>query len=301
MSTDVDSAPFDLIPYVTVHPTSVNVYHQVIYHRGRLTDQRIHNLKGTPRATNGKISPNAYRKIKRSIDYLLYLANEKSLPGRTPGSYYGFKVAFITLTLPAEQAHTDQEIKHHLLNQFLVEIRRRNDVRNYVWRAEKQRNGNIHFHILIDKFIPWEEMRDRWNRICAKLGYLDRFFMRHGHYVPNSTDIHSIRKVKSTREYLLKYCTKPDPHGEIDGQLWGCSESLSNLRGGTEVIDQSLAQELVKVAALAKDTVYKSDYFTVYPVSVAQLLELGCSELVNCFSAFTQDRFQHPVQGLVPI
>lgn len=292
--------PFDLIPSVSIHPTSVNVYEQIYWTKGRTRERKIHNLEGSTREHGGKISSHAYRKIKRSIDYLLYLANEKSLPGRTPGSYYGFKVAFITLTLPAPQTHTDQEIKHHCLNQFLVEIRRRNGVRNYIWRAEKQRNGNIHFHILVDKFIPWEQMRDRWNRICSKLGYLDEFFVRHGHYVPNSTDIHSIRKVRSTREYLLKYCTKDDQHGIITGQLWGCSESLSHLRGGVDEIDSVVQEEISRVADFCKDRVFQSDYFTVYPVSIVQLQELGCSELLQIFSAFTMARFQKPVQLRAP-
>ena len=29
----------------------------------------------------------------------------------------------------------------------------------YFWRAEKQANGNIHFHLLVDRFIPMDLLR----------------------------------------------------------------------------------------------------------------------------------------------
>ncbi|GAH86291.1 unnamed protein product, partial [marine sediment metagenome] len=45
----------------------------------------------------------------------------------------------------------------------------------YVWRAEKQENGNIHFHFIVDNFIPWNELRNTWNRIQQNLGYISRF------------------------------------------------------------------------------------------------------------------------------
>ena len=53
---------------------------------------------------------------------------------------------FITLTLSDVQAHTDDSIKEHMLQPFLYWLQRYYNC-SYVWKAETQINGNIHFHI----------------------------------------------------------------------------------------------------------------------------------------------------------
>ena len=35
-----------------------------------------------------------------------------------------YKIGFVTLTLPSEQRHTDNEIKKYCLNQLLIELRK---------------------------------------------------------------------------------------------------------------------------------------------------------------------------------
>ena len=100
----------------------------------------------------------------KSLDYLLLMANPIRAQSNFSGRCFTFKMAFITLSLSSTQIHSDNEIKEKCLNQFLIEIRKRYRVKNYIWRAEKQKNGNIHFHVVIDKFIAWSELRDRWNQ-----------------------------------------------------------------------------------------------------------------------------------------
>jgi hypothetical protein len=81
-------------------------------------------------------------------------------------------------------------------------------VSRYVWKYEKQGNGNIHYHILTDKFIPYRELRDNWNRIIEKHNYIYQFKLKHGHTDPNTTDIHSLKKVNNVPQYLSKYMIK---------------------------------------------------------------------------------------------
>ena len=124
------------------------------------------------------------------------------------------------------------EIKAKCLNQFLIEIGKYNYISNYVWRAEYQKNGNIHFHILVNHYMCWRELQYRWNRIINKLGYVDRYqenmknWHKEGFKVrpellgkwdakaqlkawkegekmnwrsPNSTDIHSIQNISNIK------------------------------------------------------------------------------------------------------
>lgn len=195
----------------------------------------------------GIISKKAKKKINNAIDWLLLLANDKTVYSTKSKKKFKFKISFVTLTLASAQRHSDNEIKKELLNHFLVEARKKWKVDKYVWRAEKQMNGNIHFHIVVDKFINYDELRNVWNRIQNKLGYVDEYqknqkeFFKNGfkfrpvlsknwsyakqrkaYYKalscnftkPNSTDIHSVKGIKNLSSYLSKYCTK-NPEFEL--------------------------------------------------------------------------------------
>ena len=246
--------PSDLIiiPQLTIHPNQIFTYNEYhftkphVKHRYDNSSEKDNSaapekfLKSS-RSANYLVSPNAKKKMNRAIDYLLLMSNTKTFANIYTGRNQQFKIAFVTLTLPSNQIHSDNEIKHKCLNSFLIELKKFYKVKNYVWRSEKQGNGNIHFHILVDKFIPHQEMRDRWNRIVNKLGYVNRYresqinWHRNGFRVrkrllrtwpeqkqkeaydrgskilwnsPNSTDIHSIREIHNIKEYFSKYMTK---------------------------------------------------------------------------------------------
>lgn len=99
----------------------------------------------------------------------------------------------------------------------------------------------FYFHVLTDSFIDYRVLRMRWNRIINKLGYVDEYtrkmneeiksfsdyynmFINQGSYMelirrynrgrasgwtdPNTTDIHSLIKVKNIVAYLSKYMGK---------------------------------------------------------------------------------------------
>lgn len=84
-------------------------------------------------------------------------------------------LTFVTLTLPSSQQHSDENIKRNILWPFIEIIKRYYGVQEYIWRAEKQQNGNIHFHILIDKYIRHDLIRFHWNFGLNKYGYIDAY------------------------------------------------------------------------------------------------------------------------------
>ena len=71
-------------------------------------------------------------------------------------------ISFITLTLPADQVHDDSFITREILGTFLDRCRKLGIFKNYVWRAEKQQNGNIHYHILSDSFASFSTIKKMW-------------------------------------------------------------------------------------------------------------------------------------------
>lgn len=187
------------------------------------------------------ISKVSKRKIFDSINNLYTLSTPRTIPMKSGKMLYNFRCAFVTLTLPAKQVHTDVEIKKQCINQFLVELRKNYGVNNWIWKAELQKNENIHFHLIIDQYIDFQALRRRWNRIIEKLGYVTQYQskmqglsltayhkMRNTYketdfatskkaYAqgkrdkwknPNSVDVRSVLSSKMLGAYLAKYIAK---------------------------------------------------------------------------------------------
>src|SRR4030065_2491656 len=52
---------------------------------------------------------------------------------------------FLTLTLPSAQVHDDKFIKRRIFQPFMERLQRVDFCKPFIWRAEMQKNGNIHF------------------------------------------------------------------------------------------------------------------------------------------------------------
>ena len=61
---------------------------------------------------------------------------------------------------------------------------------------------------------------------------------------------------------MCKYITKDEQSDAISGRLWGCSASLSDLRGGESMVTGSLFDELNSLVSRSDCKCYKSEYFT---------------------------------------
>lgn len=312
------------VPMITIHPDRINMYSSVEWFPDRKRIKPKFDIRTVDNKHAGKISEAAHRKVSKAIEYLLFMSHSKSLPDSHHGRAYNFKIAFITLTLPSTQQHSDNDIKHECLNQLLIELRRKWRVRNYIWRAEKQKNGNIHFHILCDKFVPWSELRDCWNRICNKLGYVDRYreqmkafhaggikiredLLKKWDYKkqikayqagkandwnsPNSTDVHSIKKVSNIKSYVCKYLAKNEQTEGLTGRLWGCNVELSNIPGARLIIDNKVTDQLNHLLTTLKPDLYVGDHFTTMYVNATMLSRSACADLFNHFASFLVSHF----------
>lgn len=117
---------------------------------------------------NGYMSPPTGRKVRKMINCLLLtLSTKRTHNARRP--------TFVTLTLPAKQQHDDNFIKRNLLNNFIKYAREKWNVKYYIWRAEPQGNGNIHFHIIFDNRICWKKIRAKWNIYLHINGYIQQY------------------------------------------------------------------------------------------------------------------------------
>lgn len=228
----------------SVTPNKVVVYSRLYtndgtVYRGRSSKMPISNKQ------NGVVSNRASERLKEKINWLVFKSKKQKVTYPNGVVSSNFRISFITLTLPTVQKHTDLEIKK-VLNTFLTKLRQDYNMVDYVWKAELQRNDNIHFHITTNIYISHQVVRSIWNRYIEKLGYISTYKrkfsrMSFGEYrklrlrnasltgasiseekiekayndgvrnlwsSPNSTDVKTVFKVESLSAYLAKYLSK---------------------------------------------------------------------------------------------
>lgn len=176
----------------------------------------------------GVLTPYSKKKLKRAIGLMVASAKEKEAPNFKTGKTYKFKVNFITFTLPASQGDIEDKTIKKCVDNWIKRAKRKHKLNSYVWRAERQANGNIHFHMITDVWIHYEKIRNDWNSVLREVGLIEKFREKHGHENPNSTDVHAVWKVRNLTQYFVKYMSKTHKEGEapIKGKIWDCSKNL---------------------------------------------------------------------------
>lgn len=167
-------------------------------------------------------------RLRNAIYFLMITSPFNRVYCKKEKRHFTFKLNFITLTLSGDQKHDDYFIKNKMLDVFLKWLKRKG-VKSYVWRAETQANGRIHFHITTNTYIHWRSIRDKWNSIQQVHGYLDNYFDSFHSLDPNSTDVKAVKNEGKALRYIAKYMGKATPgRREIQGHSFGYSQSLSN-------------------------------------------------------------------------
>ena len=200
--------PRVFVPVLSVNPTQVNYFYRDI---DGFKPSKSHNANAfhlDDNAHNGFMSAKARKRIECALSWLLYMAKPKWAVSARTGKKFLFTINFVTLTLPAVQVHSDQEITKRCLGNLLDILSKKLQLKNYLWRAEAQANGNIHFHLTTDIYIPHADLRKWWNQSLELLGYVSSFELKHKHRNPNSVDVHSVKHVRRLSSYLSKYMAK---------------------------------------------------------------------------------------------
>lgn len=109
---------------------------------------------------SGKFTISAQKRMKKIIDIWTYSLSDINV-----------KYSFYTVTISSKM---DEKINHNNWMKILIEkLKYRYGNFNYVWKAELQKNGNIHYHGIIDMEIDWKIIRRQWNKIQSV--YVDRY------------------------------------------------------------------------------------------------------------------------------
>jgi hypothetical protein len=166
------------------------------------------------------------RKCRKYCQKLAYYSATRKFTSKKSGKYY-FKVAFLTLTAPgnAEPQQLLQAFDH-----FLDYLRRTANC-VYVWKKELgETNKNLHFHILINNFVPYYIIAWKWKRLLLAQG-VSWPQSSNGKDTTSHYRIELPRNKKLVSHYIAKYMSKayglPRDFGYISGhsaELDGCKE-----------------------------------------------------------------------------
>lgn len=237
----------------------------------------------------GYLSDQGRRRIKKILDIWMQgiVHHNNEVKRNQTGDYH--KMIMLTTTLSASQRHTDQDIKKYILKPFLRLLREKYGCKNYLWKAEKQQNNNIHFHIALDTYVDKDLIRKLWNNCQNKLNYIDRYFEK-----TNKTDAPSIRieaahSQKGLSVYLQKYISKVEYELPVGGAIWKCSANLRTLKyyetevsnDEIELLNKKIEQRQVSFIFRDSCTIIK-----MYPyLKVSVMSELARKYYINYLKA----------------
>ena len=204
-----------------------------------------------------------------------YIINKKEVTHRIRGfvnQMSGEKMLYFwTVTLPPG---TSDNIAFVLLNKWLTRLRQEKMIKEYLWISERQQNGTIHYHMVINRKMNVQKA-NKFMRAsimhCINDGSI--IYDRNKATRYNGIDISKDRKTrkvinfakqkrqKSLSNYLTKYVTKNN--ASFTHLAWHSSREYSNLiiaiRFTSEEILNSNVMNLIN-----QDTRIEGEYYTFY-------------------------------------
>lgn len=238
-----------IIPYLQIRSSILVQYNhsdEPAKRQRAIQDMLYQNLREHATYT-GMLTPGSKKRLTKSIENLV-LATKKRRVVNHKGKEHDFQLSFIGLTISETTRNiTAKEAHKQLLEPFLQWMRRQHKCNLYLWKAELQKRGQLHYHITSDAYIPFKEVQTKWNELQRKSGLLDTFYNKYGRWNAPSTHIKSVRKVGSLGGYLLKEIVKQfQNETTVGGKVWDCSLNLKASKYYTTIADTMVEQKITQ-------------------------------------------------------
>lgn len=122
------------------------------------------------------ISKNTEKKIRLAVQWLVYLAKLKRVKSAVTGKEHDYRAGLLTLSLPSGCGDVSPKFfRDVLLSSMLDALRYEFQLKNYIWKLERQKRGALHAHITLDVYIPFDWVRSTWCKILDKNGCIDSY------------------------------------------------------------------------------------------------------------------------------
>lgn len=306
------------LPVMQLRGSMAVIYNETVSGGGCQLFRQQNMEKNRLKRFNGKMSAGARKRMNKAISLLVQSTKPKWVTNPSTDRMYLHKLSFVTLTVASNHNLSAREAYDRLMKHFLQWLRRTKDVKMYIWKAELQKRGQIHYHIVFREYIDHKEIRDQWNELQRREGLLVEYFEEHRHYNPNSTDIHSVRNVQKLDRYIAKELAKSftalnlkakedcdvmlnnreitfEEYGamleEINkkevattGKIWDCSECLSAGKLFNVALTDRHDRDINQLLAEGKIKVVTEDFFKIILFEEISPQDLLSKEERNLFS-----------------
>jgi len=196
------------IPCIQIRSNCLIAYELPVYDsrfsgtKNKILLQQLADAK--KQAYHGRLSEGAKKRLTRAIDLLVQSSRPTWGLNEVTGKRVKHTLSFITLTISNDTHLTGRQGYDLVFKHFLQWLRRTAKVTTYIWKAEVQQRGQLHYHITTPSFIHYQKIRTKWNALQQSAGITNEYFNTHGHYDPNSTDIKEVRKISDLSSYMKK-------------------------------------------------------------------------------------------------
>ena len=213
---------------------------------------------------NRKLNPAQSRRIKKIANKLSYYTKVRTFESAKSGTY-SMKIAFLTLTCPEG---TEEKAAIKAFNYFLDYLRRTANC-VYVWKKEMgESNGKLHFHIILNNFIPYYIVSWKWKRLLISEGVVWPL-KPDGTHTDSHYRIELPRSKKLVAHYISKYMSKAYDLPRGCGLITGHSAILDDLKELDINYDELPRDEIDALVKTSK--VIPGDFVT-----------LICCDLLHC-------------------
>lgn len=237
------------LPYLQFRSNTLVGYNLTEYDNGRrFPRNRQHEFTGNLLAINnkqkanadgevittysGRLCPGASKRLRKAVEILIQSAEQKIIYNPVTGRNQPFQLSFCTLTFADDEENfKHKDVYKPCLAKFLRWMRETHHCNLYLWKAELQQRGQLHYHITSNVFIHYEDVRRKWNALQKDAGLLENYYRQHGNYDPPGTDIAGVRNIEDMPGYILKEITKNfQNEATVGGKVWDCSINIKKAK-----------------------------------------------------------------------
>lgn len=281
---------YNVVPTIQVRSKSIMLYDQYenVTRSAEKSELRISNMRHQRKERYaGKMTKGARRRLRKAIDIMVQSIKPQWIWNEVSGRPHLHRLSFITLTISSEkELLSASDAYKRLLRPFLQWLTKYKNVKLYIWKAELQKRGQIHYHITTPTFVQYDQIRKKWNELQKKEGLLNGYYEKKHHYDPNSTDVHEVYRIKDVAAYLMKYLSKEidtairsesgketdnnsisgekrAKKGTTSGKVWDCSLSLKKAKYYTCESSTVTEKVIKKYLKSQKIELYNADRCTV--------------------------------------
>ena len=242
---------------------------QIVEYRGGLEmDIRLRKNINIQNLSSGRkdfsnIPYSGQKRIEKRMTAWLNCFNIYREFGRKAGDPTARHPIFITLTLSQNTTIEHKTIQRQLLQNFIKQIKYHYNIKEIFWKAELQKSGRLHFHVVADHYIPYKAIQERWNNLQRKKGLTEQYEKKYNKKNPPSTHVKMIDNLEKSISYVMKYVSKNNQNDKLKINPYKFSNNLLRLKPFTFSRTQNYIPNFNDYLHSIESGAYQSDFFTV--------------------------------------